>query len=163
MSIAAEDVGLANPQLVAHAYATCAAWLIAKKESKSGHGEFLALAMCIILLSRSAKNRIVDDAIVVTSRRMKDGLDSAAKVIADHRDLCIDSHTDEGKAKLRQKAAANNSSYETEAWNQFYKEGALLRGHVEVSGNHWGREAARLYRFDYEAYLRGYVPEETEN
>jgi len=127
MSIAAEDIGLANPQLVAHVYAICAAWLIAKKESKGGHGEFLALAMCIISLCRSQKNRETDDAIVVTCRRMKDGLDSAAKVIADHLDLCVDSHTDEGKAKLRQKAVANNSSYEAEAWKQFYT-GGLFSG-----------------------------------
>jgi replication-associated recombination protein RarA len=162
MSIAAEDIGLANPQLVAQVYALCAGWTIAKKESKGGHGEFLALAMCIILLCRSPKNREVDDAIVVTNRRMKEGLDSASKVIADHRELCVDSHTDEGKVMLRQKAAANATKYEDEAWRQFYTEGALLRGHVEVNGNPWGREAANLYGFDYRAYLRGYVADDKE-
>ncbi|MFB3921987.1 MAG: hypothetical protein ACE145_09705 [Terriglobia bacterium] len=162
MSIAAEDIGLANSQLVAHVSSILTGWITSKKESKGGYSEFLALAMCIILLCRSSKNREVDDAIVVTCRRMKDRLDSAAKVIAEHQDLCVDSHTDEGKAKLRQKAAANNSSYEVEAWKQFYTEGALLKGHLEVNGNPWGREAASLYGFDYEAYLRGFVPEEAE-
>jgi replication-associated recombination protein RarA len=160
MSMAIEDVGLANPQLVAQVYSLCSGWLIVKKESKGGHGEFLALAMCIILVCRSAKNREVDDAIVVTSRRIKEGTDSAAKVIAGHRDLCVDSHTDEGKAKLRQLAATKGTTYEEEAWQQFYREGALLRHHVEVNGNSWGREAAKLYGFGYDAYLRGYVANE---
>lgn len=163
MSIAVEDIGLANPQLVAQVYSVCSGWIIAKKESKGAYSEFLALAMCIILLCRSPKNREVDDAIVVTCRQMKDGLDSAAKVIADHRDLCVDSHTDEGKAQLRQKAAANGTTFEDEAWKQFYTEGALLRPHIEVNGNPWGREAAKLYGFNYEAYLGGYVPEEGDS
>jgi len=83
MSIAAEDIGLANPQLVAQVFGVCTGWIIAKKEAKSGYSEFLALAMCIILLSRSPKNREVDDAIVVTCRRMNEVLDSAANEVID--------------------------------------------------------------------------------
>src|SRR5713101_4003587 len=47
--IAAEDISLANPEVVAQVYSLCVGYLIAKKDSPSGKVEPLALYMAIIL------------------------------------------------------------------------------------------------------------------
>src|ERR1700682_77133 len=57
MIISAEDIGLANPAVVAQVYALCSGYLLAKKDSPSGRVEPLALIMSTMLLARSPKNR----------------------------------------------------------------------------------------------------------
>src|SRR5712692_4232769 len=88
--IAAEDISLANPEVVAQVYSLCVGYLIAKKDSPSGKVEPLALYMAIILLARSPKNREADSAQIVTIARMKAGQDSAAKVIAENAEATLD-------------------------------------------------------------------------
>ncbi|MGC1170128.1 MAG: hypothetical protein WA886_14595, partial [Candidatus Acidiferrales bacterium] len=81
MTIACEDIGLANPEVVSQVHTLCSGYLIAKRDSPSGRVEPLPLIMSIILLARSPKNRECDDAQIVTIARVKAGNDSAAKVI----------------------------------------------------------------------------------
>ena len=81
MIVACEDIGLANPEVVAQVHALCTGYLVSKKESPSGRVEPLALYMSILLLARSCKNRECDSAQITTIARMKAGTDSAAKVM----------------------------------------------------------------------------------
>ena len=156
MAIAAEDIGLANPSLVAQVHSIASAFIIGKKESKSGFVEWNPLGLLIMLMCRSPKNREVDDAWVVLTDKLKSGEESAAKVISENYSLCVDGHTDEGKANLRKLAEANCSSYEEESWKKFLTEGALLSPHVEIENNPWGRQVCQLKGLDYEKYLRGF-------
>ncbi len=151
MVIACEDVGLANPQLVSQVHTLCTGYLIAKKDSPSGRVEPLPLIMSIIMLARSPKNRECDDAQIVTMARVKAGLDTAAKVIDDNKDLIVDCHTDRGKARLRNQAAEMLGEYDEIAMREFLTVGAQLSPHVEVSGNVWGREVREMFGLPYDA------------
>src|SRR6266852_5104816 len=143
--IAAEDISLANPEVVAQVYSLCVGYLIAKKDSPSGKVEPLALYMAIILLARSPKNREADSAQIVTIARMKAGKDSAAKVISENEKLIVDGHTERGKVRLKAQAAETLQPFEDVAMREFLSVGAQLIPHVEVNGNPWGREAREIY------------------
>ena len=150
MIISAEDIGLANPEVVSQVYALCAGYIIAKKDSPSGRVEPLALIMSIILLARSNKNRECDNSQIVTIARMKAGLDSAAKVIAKNEAVIVDQHTQAGKARLTSQAAETLQTYEDIAMREFLTVGAQLTPHIEVAGNPWSREVREMYGLSYE-------------
>ena len=150
MIVGCEDVGLANPPLVAQIHSLCTGYLIAKKESPSGRVEPLALYMAVILLARSPKNRECDDAQIVTLARMKAGKDSAAKVISANEQLIVDCHTQRGRARLTSQAAEAHEAYEEVAMREFLTIGTQLIPHIEVDGNPWGREMRELYGLPYE-------------
>lgn len=149
MIIAAEDIGLANPAVVAQVYSLCTGYIVAKKDSPSGKVEPLALIMSIILLARCPKNRECDDAQIVTMARLKSGKDSAAKVIAENKTVIIDAHTARGKARLASQAAEANQSYDDLAMREFLTVGAQLVPHVEVNQNPWGHEVGQMYGVNY--------------
>jgi replication-associated recombination protein RarA len=143
--VACEDIGLANPTVVAQVYALCTGYLISKKDSPSGSVEPLALYMAIILLARSTKNRECDSAQIATLARFKTGTDSAAKVIMEHESLIVDCHTARGKARLASQAAETQQDSADLAMSEFLKVGAQLVNRVEVEGDPWGREVRELY------------------
>lgn len=149
MVIATEDIGLANPSLVAQVHSLCAGYLIAKKDSPSGRVEPLALIMSIMLLARSPKNRECDDAQIVTIARVKAGKDSASKVIAENEEVIVDCHTDRGKSRLRAQAEETLQEYDDLAMREFLSIGTQLKPHVEVNGNPWGHEVREMYGLPY--------------
>jgi replication-associated recombination protein RarA len=150
MIISAEDIGLANPAVVAQVYALCSGYLLAKKDSPSGRVEPLALIMSTILLARSPKNRECDDAQIVTVARTKAGTDCAAKVISENEAVIVDQHTQRGKARLASKAAETLETYENLAMREFLTVGTKLVPNMEVMGDPWGREARQIYGLSYE-------------
>ena len=60
--IAAEDLGLAAPEVVAQVCQLCQTWIVLKKDDPKRNPDVLLLAMAVMLMCRSAKNREVDDA-----------------------------------------------------------------------------------------------------
>lgn len=150
MTIACEDIGLANPQLVSQVHTLCAGYLIAKKDSPSGRVEPLPLIMSIIMLARSPKNHECDDAQIVTIARLKSGEDSAAKVISKNEELIRDCHTEVGRRRLTAQAVDTHQPYDDLAMCEFLTVGAQLVPHVEVEGNPWGREVRKMYGLSYE-------------
>jgi replication-associated recombination protein RarA len=97
MAIAAEDIRLANPPLVRQVHAVASAFIIGKKENKSGFVEWNPLGLLIMLMCRSPKNREVDDAWIVLTDKLKSGEESAGKVISENYSAVVDGYTDEGK------------------------------------------------------------------
>ncbi|MFZ1031793.1 MAG: hypothetical protein WAN72_07365 [Candidatus Acidiferrales bacterium] len=145
MTIACEDIGLANPEVVSQVHTLCSGYLIAKRDSPSGRVEPLPLIMSIILLARSPKNRECDDAQIVTIARVKAGNDSAAKVISENEALVVDCHTARGRTRLIAQAADALQPYDDLAMREFLTVGATLIPHVEVNSNPWGREVREIY------------------
>jgi replication-associated recombination protein RarA len=150
MIISAEDIGLANPEVVSQVYALCTGFIVAKKDSPSGRVEPLALIMSIILLARSVKNRECDNSQIVTIARTKTGQDSAARVIAENEALIVDQHTQLGKSRLASQAAESLQTYEDLAMREFLSVGAQLTPHMQVAGNPWTREVLEMYGLRYE-------------
>ena len=159
MIIACEDIGLANPPVVAQVYTLCMGYLALKKDARAGSDpEPLALYMAIMLLARSPKNRECDDAQIWILKALADKLISPQQVV-DENPIIADKHTDRGKARLRNLAVARGTTYQQEADREFLEEGSLLYPHVQVDGNRWGREVAVMYNYDYEKNLRGFQPD----
>jgi hypothetical protein len=160
MIIAVEDIGLANPKVVAQVYALCMGYLVLKKDMGAGRDpEPLAIYMSVMLLARSPKNRETDDAQIWMLAAREKKLVDIQKVIDDNP--CIpDRHTDSGKTRLRNLAIARGTTYTEEADREFLEEGSLLYPHVEVQGNPWGRLVGEMYHYDYERNLRGFQPGE---
>jgi hypothetical protein len=150
MIIATEDIGLANPEVVAQVYALCTGYLVSKKESPSGRVEPLALYMSTLMLARSEKNRECDSAQIVILARMKAGQDSAARVIRENEAVIVDQHTQRGQARLASQAAETLQTYEDAAMREFLTVGAQLTPHVEVNGNPWSREVWEMYGLKYQ-------------
>ena len=152
MVISAEDIGLANPEVVSQVYTFCTGYLVAKKDSPSGRVEPLALYLAIILMASSPKNRESDDAQIVTIARMKAGKDSAAKIIKENEALVVDQHTQRGRSRLECQAATVYESYEQVAMREFLTVGTQLIPHVRINGDLWGREAREIYGVEPERF-----------
>lgn len=149
--VVVEDIGLANPQLVAQVHTLCTCYLLVKKEVKRPV-EPLALIQCIIMMCRSPKNRECDDAQIVVDHAIKSGKTSAAKVIEEHETFIADRHTDRGRARLRKQATESGKSYEEVATEEFLTIGAQLCPLVEINNNPWGREVREIFGLDYDRY-----------
>jgi len=158
--IASEEVGLGDPGVVAQVCSVCGTWILLKKESKN-IPDALPLLFCVMLLSRSRKNREIDDAAVVIREEIKHGEKSLEQAIKAHEALIVDSHTARGKERLRKVAAATGKTYEQLSWEQFYKEGAILENRIELNGNPWGHRAYRLFDLDYDE-VNGEKPKSLE-
>jgi len=106
MIIAVEDIGLANPEVVAQVYTLCKGYLVLKKAMGANRDpEPLAIYMSVMLLARSPKNRETDDAQIWVLAAREKKLVDIQKVIDDNP--CIpDRHTDSGKTRLRNLAIA---------------------------------------------------------
>jgi hypothetical protein len=160
MIIAVEDIGLANPAVVAQVCTLCMGYLALKKDMGANRDpEPLAIYMSVMLLARSPKNRETDDAQIwmLTAREKK--LVDVQKIIDDNP--CIpDRHTDSGKMRLRNLAVARGTTFTQEADREFLEEGSLLYPHVQVEGNKWDRLVGEIFNYDYERNIRGFQPGE---
>jgi hypothetical protein len=160
MIIAVEDIGLANPEVVAQVYTLCMGYLALKKAVGANRDpEPLAIYMSVMLLARSPKNRETDDAQIWMLKAREDKLIDIQKIITDNP--CIpDRHTDSGKTRLHNLAVARGTNFTVEADREFLEEGSLLYPHEQVQSNPWGRLVAEMFHYDYERNLRGFQPGE---
>jgi hypothetical protein len=148
--VAAEDIGLAAPDVVAQACTLCSTWLAIRKDQKHQPADLLLL-MAVMLLCRSAKNREVDNAAEVIREEQKRGIgDMPNDVIERHHELILDSHTPRGAARLRKIAQERGIPYEHVALEQFYQSSAVLQPLTEIGGDPWSRKAYRLVGLDYD-------------
>jgi hypothetical protein len=159
--ICVEDIGIANPELVAQVHSICSAFLAVKKEAKRPI-EPLSLVFCIMMMCRSPKNREVDDSQITIIERFKRGDWSAAKVIEENSGAILDVHTSLGKARIREQAAREGKSVAEVGLAEFMTVGAQLVPLIDVGGNPWGREARELMGLDYEKYAESCRSLETE-
>jgi hypothetical protein len=160
MIIAVEDIGLANPAVVSQVYTLCMGYLVLKKDMGPHRDpEPLALYMSVMLLARSPKNRETNDAQIWMLAMREKKVTNIQKII-DENPCISDRHTDRGKVRLRNLAAARGTTYTEEADREFLEEGSLLCPHVVVENNKWGRRVGELYHYDYERNLRGFQPAE---
>jgi hypothetical protein len=152
--IAAEDLGLASPEAVAQACTLCITWIALRKEQKH-QPDGLPLAMAVMLLCRSAKNREVDNAgVVIREEQKRQAGDKPHDIIERYHELIVDSHTPRGKQRLRKIAEERNVPYEQLAWEDFYQTGAQLEPLKQIDGDRWSHRAYALFGLDYEAELR---------
>jgi replication-associated recombination protein RarA len=154
--VAAEDIGLAAPDVVAQACTLCATWLAIRKDQKHQPADLLLL-MAVMLLCRSAnKNREVDNAAEVIREEQKRGVgDMPNDVIERHHELILDSHTPRGAARLRKIAQERGIPYEQMALEQFYRSSAVLQPLTEIGGDPWSRKAYQLVGLDYDELKGG--------
>ena len=125
MIIACEDVGLANPAVVAQVHPLCMGCLLLKKDARAGvDPKPLAIYMSIMLLARSPKNRECDDAQIWLIGALEKKLVTVQQVI-DQNPVIADKHTDRGKARLRNLAVVRGTTYQLEADREFFEEGTL--------------------------------------
>lgn len=154
--IAAEDVGLAAPDVVARVCMFCMTWLTLKKEAGvKKMPDSLPLLLAVMLMCRSEKNRECDDAGVVIRELIKRGEKTVKDVITNHEELIVDSHTRRGKQALRRIATDTGRPYDELAWRQFYEEGAVLHPLKEINGNPYAHRAYAIWGLDYSELKHG--------
>ena len=162
MIIAPEDIGIANPALVAQVTTLCMGYLYLNEKRDKGRPpiEPIALYMATILLCRSPKNRETDNAQIVFGCGFNNDKYSAKKVLEDNPAIA-DRHTDRGKQRLRNLSVARGTTYEYEAWREFLTEGTLLYPHEVEGGNIYAREMEGMFDyFDFDRDARGFDPAE---
>ncbi len=143
---AAEDIGLANPNIVVQVNALAQMWeRMRKKEKDDSSGELIFLlpeknipALAILLMCRSPKNREADDLASCVDLDWKEG-----KIIPISPEA-IDGHTQTGKAKLRQQAKEQGREFIDLFRHEFFEGSARNNLPVEVDlgpiGINWMRE-----------------------
>ena len=152
--IAAEDIGLAQPEVVAQVCTLCSTWLTLKREMTKGHPDPLLLVMAVILLCRANKSREVDNCYVAVTEEAKKGGETIKSVLAKWAFVGVDSHTTAGKERLNAMAAKTGMSYKELSWEEFLTKGAVIYPHVEVQGDPWGRRAYAALGYDYDEMMK---------
>ena len=133
--IALEDIGIADP------FAPVLVNSLAQSSERINQKdkiEVLHPGMAVLYLCRASKSREVDYCLEMVEHQRKTG----EKLELEEHEL--DSHTDEGRRKLRKQAKEQGISYERLVDEQFYYEGALLNNPVSVMGDKWKQEVWKL-------------------
>ncbi len=137
--IALEDISLADP------FAAVLVNSLAQSSERINQKdkiEVLHPGMAVIYLCRAKKSREVDYCLEIVEHQRKSG--EKLKL----EDYELDSHTEEGKRKLRKQAKEQGISYERLVDEQFYYEGALLDNSVPVMDDKWKKEVWELRKLD---------------
>jgi len=139
--IALEDISLADP------FAAVLVNSLAQSSERINQKdkiEVLHPGMAVIYLCRAKKSREVDYCLEIVEHQRKSG----EKLKLDNHEL--DSHTDEGRKKLRKQAKEQGISYERLVDEQFYYEGALLNNPIPIMDDKWKKEVWELRKLDKE-------------
>lgn len=137
--IALEDISIADP------FAAILVNSLAQSSERINQKdkiEVLHPGMAVIYLCRAKKSREVDYCLEIVEEQRKSGV----KLELDEHEL--DSHTDEGRRRLRAKAKEQGIKYERLVDLQFYYEGALLNDPLSVLDNKWKKEVWKLRDLD---------------
>jgi len=134
--IAAEDVGLAAPQVVVAVYALTEAWLHHREESPRGAPE-LTLALAVMLMCRAPKNNEAAMAVAHLGDQMSLGKLSVAKVVKDNEKFLLDMHTKRGRAILGSMAEVSNIPKDRANWLHWYYVGSRHNRPTDVGGFVW--------------------------
>lgn len=137
--IALEDISVADP------FAAILVNSLAQSSERINQKdkiEVLHPGMAVIYLCRAKKSREVDYCLEIVEEQRKSGV----KLDLDEHEL--DSHTDEGRRRLRAKAKEQGIKYERMVDLQFYYEGALLNNPLSVLDDKWKKEVWELRGLD---------------
>lgn len=123
-TIAGEDVGLANPQIMLECTTSYLYWMNLKqyrdKQKQRYAPHWNELGLLVVQLVRSPKNRYVDLITSLIDKKRKDGW----RLKVD--DISLDQHTKRGKEILRE----SGKDFDRE----FYHRGAKTKHHIWVKG-----------------------------
>jgi replication-associated recombination protein RarA len=158
VTVAVEDVGLANPQAIVVVNSCRDCWMAFRKNEKEETRlpEMHILTMAVLTLCRSPKNREVDDlTYIMWWKRKNEGLN------LEMPEWVKDGHTAEGKEKLREQAETTGRTY-MDLWNEeFYEDVARLDNPVDCTvtkpdgtmTTDWMKEVSKFARIRVEKYL----------
>lgn len=145
--IALEDISLSDPfaAILVNALAQSS-----ERINQKDKIEVLHPGMAVMYLCRAKKSREVDYCLEIVEHQRKSG---EKLELEDHE---LDSHTDEGRRKLRKQAKEQGVSYERLVDLQFYYEGALLNNPISIIDDKWKKEVWKLRNLDQEKIDRKY-------
>ncbi len=115
MVMAAEDVGLANPNLIVQikSLVDTDEWI--QKQDKEKAPSILHFFLAVLLCVRSPKSRIVDNALIYYAKQRERGMRLEIP------DYCLDKHTRRGKMRGK-------------SWNDFYHNASKLNNMADIDG-----------------------------
>lgn len=145
--IAAEDIGLADQDVIILVNACANIWERMKTQNKLPEKNIPALV--ILRLCRSKKNREADDLAYLIDLKRKEGLKLQIPGVA------IDCHTKRGRERLHEKADKTRIDYDNLANEEFYYTGANLNKPVTIENNKWARELMKKLGLNYSKYYEG--------
>jgi replication-associated recombination protein RarA len=148
--IAAEDIGLANPELVGVVNSVCAAWCSLSKDQTSGKLPWNGLMFCVIAMCRSPKSQEAANAGVWAWQMAVQGKLTPQMVIDKHEEVICDGHTDKGRAKLRDKGIRGKTETLAATMTQFYSDTGTHVNHVTQAGDPFTKAVCQIYGVDYE-------------
>ncbi|MEK7286936.1 MAG: hypothetical protein AAB091_00040 [Elusimicrobiota bacterium] len=149
--ISVEDIGLASPQAVTLVNSLAEIWERHKKQRKDHLPEFNILALAILALSRSPKNRQADDLATLVEL---DRLDGKSPIINPE---AIDGHTARGKRNLQDQAKKIGKNW-TQLFNeQFFHDAGRSNKPTEVGtgadGINWSKILCKRLKCNYKKYM----------
>ncbi|MBI4370008.1 MAG: hypothetical protein HY547_07250 [Elusimicrobia bacterium] len=150
--IAVEDVGLANPSVVVLVNNLAQMWdrLKQKGNGKGKLPETNILALAVIAISRSPKNRVADDLAYFVELDRKEGK------VPEISSYCLDGHTKRGRTKLIEQAKQEKRNWMELFNEEFYHGAARSNRPVEVelgeNGTNWSKELVERLNCNYELY-----------
>lgn len=145
--IALEDCGIADPFAVILVNSLAQS---SERINQKDKIEVLHPGMAVIYLCRAKKSREVDYCLEIVEHQRKSG------IILEVENHELDSHTDEGRRRLRKQAKEQGVSYERLVDEQFYYEGALLNNPESVMDDKWKKEVWKLRKLDQQKISRKY-------
>lgn len=153
-TIAAEDIGLANPEAIVIVNAVRQGiegrWAEMKERGKNWMPVPMEqIGFLILYLCRSPKSRMADDFIWYVQKKRKEG----------HRleipEYAVDEHTKRGKTKISLKAKEEGRLVGKVQEEEFYLKGGLLQGgdhHEEIGGINWSEKLFEEMGLAYTGY-----------
>jgi replication-associated recombination protein RarA len=140
-TIAAEDVGLANPQAIVVVNAVRQGIEVKVQEAEKRGKPWVnipreQIGFLILYLCRSDKSRMADDFIWYLQKQRKEG--KRIEIPA----YTLDEHTKRGREKMKQVAKGKGITVTRAQEEEFYQNGGLLQGgdnSEQIGGRNWSR------------------------
>ena len=153
-TIAAEDIGLANPMGVVLVSAVRQGIEVKVQEAERRAKPWVnipreQIGLVILYLCRSTKSRMADDFICYVARKRKEGKRLEIP------DYALDEHTKSGREKIRDMAKQEGITVARAGEEEFYQNGGLLKGGdnaEKITGHNWSRVLFEEMRIPYTGY-----------
>ncbi len=153
-TIAAEDIGLANPMAVVLVSAVRQGIEVKVGEAEKRGKPWVnipreQIGLVILYLCRSAKSRMADDFICYVASKRKEGKRLEIP------DYALDEHTKSGREKIRDMAKQRGITVARAGEEEFYQNGGLLEGGdnaEKIAGRNWSRVLFEEMRIPYTGY-----------
>ncbi len=153
-TIAAEDIGLANPMAVVLVSAVRQGIEVKLQEAERRGKKWMSvpkeqLGLAILYLCRSNKSRQCDDFICYIAKKRKEGKRLEIPEYA------LDEHCKRGREKIRQVAKEKGIAIGKVGEEEFYRRGGLLDKAADVGGIDWSKTLFEEMELRYTGYQLG--------